>query len=151
MTGKRSETQQTSAHGSHVGKSFPLPTESRWTVVHFWASWNGRSVELTPDIKRLHAKYSPLGVDFVGVNLDRDGDKRDAFLASEEITWRQFTTRGGWGAPIVGQLKLKKIPAIFLVNPDGLIVEAGIRNFDDADKRIWHHLAARKLSKRDGI
>ncbi len=106
---------------------------------------------MSPDIKRLHAKYSPLGVDFVGVNLDRDGDKRDAFLASEEITWRQIATNGGWAAPIVGQLKLKKIPAIFLVNPDGLIVEAGIRNFDDADERIWHHLAARKSSKRDGI
>lgn len=120
-----------------------IPTED-WTVVSFWATWCKSCRTETPNLVALHNKYSKLGVKFVGVSLDQDTAVAKSYMLKQGMNWQQvFSTSPGqqaWNSPLVRRHSIRTIPAIFLVAPDGRVVEAGMQGYGAMDFRLKYHL-----------
>ena len=142
LKAKASLTKLNTPHGRSIGKTMKLrgQANARWTVVSFWATWCGNCRKQTPTLVALHEKYAPLGVDFVGVNLDTDRSVMMQYIRDNKISWPQILTDRGWKSNIVKQYDLPSIPAIYLIGPDGTVVETGLRGFKDSDRRIAYHI-----------
>ena len=142
LRSKASLTSPNMPHARSVGKKMKLRgnDDAKWTVVSFWATWCGNCRKQTPTLVALHEKYAPLGVDFIGVNLDTDRVAMRQYIRENKINWPQIITNNGWKSNIVKQYDLPSIPAIYLIGPDGTVVETGLRGFKDSDRRIAYHL-----------
>lgn len=138
---KKSLTDSRSPHAKMVGKKMNLGTKGKWTVVHFWATWCRACKDVSPELTKLHKKFAPLGIEFVGVNLDSDRELMTEYMSEVEMNWAQIVTMDGWQSPIRLEYDIPSIPAVYLVNPKGEIVEAGIRTLEDGNNRILHHLS----------
>lgn len=121
-----------------------IETYEGWTVVQFWSTWCKSCRVETPNLVKLHKKYGKLGVNFVGISLDKDTAVAGAYLGKHGIDWLQvISTKDGelaWNAPWVKKHQIKSIPAIFLVNPQGRVVEAGMKGFGSINHRLKYHL-----------
>lgn len=143
---KRSLTDPKSKFASAVGRRMDIAGEGKWTVVHFWATWCSSCKEATPDLVQLNKKYSSKGVEFVGVNLDTEPSAMTDYISMSGIRWSQIPTKAGWQSPIRLQYRVPSIPAVYLVGPNGKVVEAGMKGFEDADRRLQHHLSNSKAA-----
>ena len=142
QSAKQVGTRTANAAGNRKPRMMDLGVKGKWTIVNFWATWCGTCRNETPHLQKLFTKYGPQGVAFVGVNLDNDREQMVRYITENKISWPQIVTAGGWQTPIVSEFGLPSIPAIFLVNPRGEIVEEGIRGFHDADRRVARHLTS---------
>lgn len=98
-------------------------TKGRYTVLDFWASWCPDCRKDIPNILRIHDKFAPLGVQFVGVSFDDDADK-----------WKAAIEQYGLHYPQVSQLKrmresevasaygVKWIPSMMLIDKEGKVM-----------------------------
>lgn len=138
---KKTLTDSRSRQAKMIGKKMNLGTKGKWTVVHFWATWCRSCKDVTPELTKLHKKFAPLGIEFVGVNLDSDREQMTEYMSEVQMNWAQIVTMDGWQSPIRIEYDIPSIPAVFLVSPKGEIVEAGIRTLEDGSNRILHHLS----------
>ena len=98
----------------------------RVLVVDFWATWCRPCVESMPKLKELYAKYTPRGVAFLGVSLDR-GDSAGLqtvlrFVSEHEIPWPQYLQKE---RELSKLWSVTSIPTIFVVDKNGRIVSKG--------------------------
>ncbi|HVS72080.1 MAG TPA: sigma-70 family RNA polymerase sigma factor [Phycisphaerae bacterium] len=107
----------------------------KWVLVDIWATWCGPCVEETPNIKATAAAGRKEGLAVMGVTFDRDLDKAREYVKEEGMTgagWVQAAA-SGWGSSEVEPYALG-IPQIYLVDPHGRIVAAGLRGEGMAEK-----------------
>jgi thiol-disulfide isomerase/thioredoxin len=114
-------------------------------VVVFWASWCPACRVEIPELNRMHQRYSPDQVRFVGVSLDSSAAQFDEYLRGHEVRWPQlFTARQGqtaWKNPIAKYYGIRSIPATFLVDEKGLIVAAGLHGANRIESAVENYLA----------
>ena len=75
-------------------------------------------------MKRLYAKYKPKGVEFVGISLDRAGDKAklQAFVKTHAMGWIHTYTGKEWNDPTVKKYGVSGTPSVWVVGRDGKVV-----------------------------
>jgi thiol-disulfide isomerase/thioredoxin len=95
-------------------------------VVDVWAHWCPFCKATAPNLVQLHAKYSPMGVAFVGVTNMPD-DMVEDYVQKSKIPWANgylidgdMITRlgAGSGMSVAGY---QIAPTIYIVGPDGVI------------------------------
>ncbi len=96
-------------------------------LLDFWATWCGPCVEDMPYIIALHKKYGPLGLQIIGVSLDRDAAALNKFLEEKQITWPQIFDGKFWDAKLAQKYGVTGIPFTLLINGDGVIVGRNLR------------------------
>lgn len=66
-------------------------------------------------------------------------DKANEFIETNDIKWPQIITSGD--SKISKDYKIDRYPTVFLVNPEGLIIEKGMadKNMEDVLKRYITH------------
>lgn len=135
------EAEAAAAEATAVGKVFapfeetdlsgaPLKLASyrgKVVLVDFWATWCGPCVAELPNVLAAFEKYHAQGFEIVGVSLDQDRAKLDAFLAEKKMTWPQFFDGKGWENKLAQAYGIRSIPATFLLDREGKIVAKGLR------------------------
>ena len=92
-------------------------------LIDFWATWCPPCREETPDIvdayRRLHAQ----GFEIIGISLDEDRDKLRNYLQQHAMPWPQHFDGEGWENKFAQHFDIHSIPAMWLVNKRGFLVD----------------------------
>ena len=91
-------------------------------LLDFWASWCGPCIANLPHIRELKKKTTDLPMVFVNLSLDSSDAAWRKAIEKHEIQGVHVRS-GAWGSDVTNAYNVRAIPAYFLVDPQGIIVE----------------------------
>ena len=102
-------------------------------VVNFWATWCPPCIEETPSLVRFAAQMQSLGVQVVGVSVDRDEAALRKFVSDYRLT---FPIARDPDQAVASRYGTFKFPETFILDRDGRVAEKLIGATDWQDPRI---------------
>jgi thiol-disulfide isomerase/thioredoxin len=127
-------------------------------LVDFWATWCGPCKEEIPDVLALYRQYHDRGFEVVGIALEsadlKAGDSPDQtadklaiakkkltdFTAEHGMPWPEYFDGRFWGNAISAAYGINAIPAMFLVERNGIIVSTTARG-PELDEQVRDYLS----------
>lgn len=101
----------------------------KYTIIDFWASWCRPCRMENPNVVRVYEKYHEKGLNIISVSLDREGQKDRWLKAIEDdkMNWYHVSNLQFWQDPIARQYNVSAIPATFLLDENGKIIDKDLR------------------------
>lgn len=125
--------------------------QGKLVLIVFWSSDTARFVKQVPQLIAASKKYRKAGFEILGINLDEEEAAIDAFLEKHPLPGRQIfypePAKRRWDSPIVRYYGIRNIPAYWLVDRQGIVLDVFV-NPADLDKRLPALLQAAPLSKK---
>jgi thiol-disulfide isomerase/thioredoxin len=107
-----------------------LRNSKKYILVDFWASWCGPCRKEIPNLKKIYSQYASKGFEIVSISTDKKVDDWQKALAEEKLPWPNFRDEAG----IADQYGVKFIPAMFLLDANGVLIAENIRGEELANK-----------------
>lgn len=112
------------------GKNLALSeTLGKYTIIDFWASWCRPCRVENPNVVKVYKKYHDKGLNIISVSLDK-ADQKDKWLQAiidDEMDWFHVSNLQFWNDPIAQQYNVRSIPATFLLDENGVIIDKNLR------------------------
>ena len=104
----------------HTLESF----RGRYLLIDFWATWCGPCVGELPGLHKAHEAYRGRGLEVLSLSLDRSPEAIATFRGSQKLPmpWKHAFLEGGMNHPLCQTLRIRSIPRLFLLGPDGTIL-----------------------------
>ena len=102
-------------------------------LLDFWATWCGPCVAEIPNVVAAYKKLHDKGFEIVGISLDHDKAKLEAFTKEKGMTWPQYFDGKGWENEVSTRFGIHSIPAMWLLNKKGLVVSTEARGSLEAE------------------
>lgn len=99
----------------------------KYTIIDFWASWCAPCRVENPNIVKAYEKYHEKGLNIIGVSLDRDRESWLKAIEDDGLDWYQISHLQFWNDPIIGDYNVTAIPAAFLLDENGVIIDKDVR------------------------
>jgi thiol-disulfide isomerase/thioredoxin len=98
-------------------------------LIDFWATWCGPCIAELPNVKKAFADYHDKGFEIVSVSLDDEKDRQKFIdlVKAEGATWPQRFEGKGWRDSLVKAYTISGIPAMFLLDQQGMLVSTNAR------------------------
>lgn len=112
------------------------------TIVDFWAAWCKPCRAESPNLVRVYNEYKEKGLNIISVSLDRPGQKEKWIEAIKEDNlgaWDHISHLQFWQEPIAQKYGVRAIPATFILDENGVIVDKNLRG-DDLYEKIGEML-----------
>lgn len=110
------------------GKTLSLySVKAKVKVIDFWASWCGPCRAENPNVVELYKKYSPKGLEIIGVSLDEDKDQWQQAIKDDKLTWKHASDLKGWESEVAQLYGISSIPHTVILNEDNVIVAKNLR------------------------
>ncbi|MFK7786233.1 MAG: redoxin domain-containing protein [Crocinitomicaceae bacterium] len=99
-----------------------------YVLVDFWASWCGPCRRENPNVIKLYNKYKDDGFTVYSVSLDQSKDAWLQAIAADGLVWpNHVSDLKRWESPVVGAYGIQGIPHTVLLDPQGKIMNIGLR------------------------
>jgi len=118
--GQPFELKFTALGGKEVNLS---QMKGKVVLIDFWATWCGPCVAVLPDLKKTYKELHPKGFEVIGISLDSDRAKLETFIRQNDMPWPQFFDGKGWGNSLAKKHGVNSIPAMWLVDKKGNLVD----------------------------
>lgn len=104
-------------------------TLGKYTIIDFWASWCKPCRRENPNVVKVYEKYHDKGLNIISVSLDRQGqeDRWKQAIADDNMDWYHVSNLQFWQDPIAKQYNVRSIPATFLLDENGTIIDKNLR------------------------
>jgi len=109
------------------------PTGQRALLVDFWATWCTPCIAAMPELEELARNFADDGLRIVGVSIDEERAKVDAFLAKRPLDYP--VVHDGGEDPAWWQFQVPVIPAAYLLDGEGNVVAQWRSAFDEDEVR----------------
>ncbi|MEL6811516.1 MAG: TlpA disulfide reductase family protein [Bacteroidota bacterium] len=109
----------------------------KYTIIDFWASWCRPCRMENPNVVNVYNKYHDKGLNIISVSLDKQGQKERWLKAivDDKMDWYHVSNLQFWQDPIARQYNVRSIPATFLLDEKGRIIDKNLRG-PALEKRI---------------
>ena len=101
--------------------------ENKYVLVEFWASWCGPCRAEIPYMKEAYNKYKDKGFEIVSFSLDHEKDRWVKASEEEQLPWINVGDLKARKSPVVKMYGVNGIPANFLVDASGTIIDRDLR------------------------
>ncbi len=103
--------------------------KGKYILLDFWASWCKPCRAEHPLLRNLFEKYADKNFQIVSFSIDHDSEKWKDAIKKDSINWTQFSDLKGWKDEnsIANRLGFLSVPQSVLINPDGIIIDYGLR------------------------
>lgn len=105
----------------------PKSLAGKVVLVDFWATWCGPCIAEIPNVIAEYEKYHDKGFEVIGISLDEEKDKVDAFVAEHKIPWPILYAGKGWQDPVAQFYGISGIPQMILIGRDGNVITVNAR------------------------
>ncbi|MBO9732849.1 MAG: TlpA family protein disulfide reductase [Chitinophaga sp.] len=130
MTGKKAPVFSLPAmNGSHVSLD-SLFKQHQYVLLDVWASWCTPCRATNRKLAPLYDKFHKKGIGFVSVSVDEKKELWEKAVAADNIPWTQLLSPHGMNSDFVKQYKVQSLPATFLVDKNGTIIQQHIEVAD---------------------
>lgn len=104
-------------------------TLGKYTIIDFWASWCRPCRMENPNVVRVYEKYHDKGLNIISVSLDKANQKERWLKAIEDdnMDWYHVSNLQFWQDPIARKYNVRSIPATFLLDENGVIIDKDLR------------------------
>ncbi len=104
-------------------------TLGKYTIIDFWASWCRPCRLENPNVVKVYEKYHDKGLNIISVSLDKNGQKDRWIKAIQDdnMDWYHVSNLQFWQDPIAQQYNVRSIPATFLLDENGKIIDKNLR------------------------
>lgn len=125
------------------GKPFRLSDyRGKVLVLVFWATWCKPCMALVPQERELAKRMAGDRFALLGVNCDSKKEAMREALAEEKITWPNWYDGGLGSGPIAERYRVQGIPAIYVIDPEGVIRNKDVRGatLDSAIQKLMREM-----------
>ena len=108
------------------GKEMTLATlreGKKYVLIDFWASWCNPCRKEIPNLKNLYKQYGDKGFQIVSISIDKQKADWEKALKEEQLPWPNFLD----DTSIASLYKVKFVPAMYLIDTDGVMVAENLR------------------------
>lgn len=101
----------------------------KYTIIDFWASWCRPCRIENPNVVKVYNQYHDKGLNIISVSLDK-ADQKDKWLQAiidDKMDWYHVSNLQFWQDPIAQQYNVRSIPATFLLDENGIIIDKDLR------------------------
>lgn len=129
LSGKKAPVFNVTNNGKTISTN-SLFKGKKYILIDFWASWCNPCRKEIPNLKALHSKYAAKGFQIISISIDKKEADWKKALKEEQLKWPNYLDQNG----IADLFKVRLIPAMFLLDENGKIVEEQLRGESLAKK-----------------
>ncbi len=101
----------------------------KYTIIDFWASWCRPCRIENPNVVKVYNQYHDKGLNIISVSLDKE-NQRERWLKAikdDKMDWYHVSNLKFWNDPIAKMYNVRSIPATFLLDEEGNIIDKNLR------------------------
>jgi peroxiredoxin len=130
MTGKKAPAFTLPAIGGNAIALDSLLRQHQYVLLDVWASWCTPCRATNRKLAPLYEKMRQKGIGFVSVSVDEKKELWEKAVAADKIPWTQLRSEEGMKSEFVKQYKVQTLPATFLIDKNGTIIQQHVEIAD---------------------